>query len=117
MPACLDGMAWVADLSYDDQGMTAPPVMFPGQPFQKSWRVQNIGTCTWDSSYFFAFARGSAPGAAMGGTPVNVRGTVAPGETYDVAVDLVAPLLPGVYQGLWEVARRRRARLRPDASA
>jgi hypothetical protein len=110
-------MAWVADLSYDDQNMTAPPVMFPGQPFQKSWRVQNIGTCTWDSSYFLAFARGNAPGAGMGGMlPVNVRDTVAPGETYDIA------RRPGGAAASWRlsravgVAQRRRARLRTDAA-
>jgi polar amino acid transport system substrate-binding protein len=102
-PDCLDAMAWVASLSYDDQEMMAPPVMFPGQPFTKSWRVENIGTCTWDSSYYIEFARGNAPGAGMGGAPVNIRGAVAPGETYDLSVNLVAPLLPGVYQAFWEM--------------
>ena len=47
---CVNSMGWVADLSYDDQNMTAPPVMFPGQPFTKSWRIRNTGTCTWDST-------------------------------------------------------------------
>ncbi len=102
-PSCLNAMAWVSSLSYDDLEMMAPPVMFPGQPFAKAWRVQNIGTCTWDESYFVTFARGNAPGAAMGGAPTNLRGSVAPGEIYDLSVDLVAPLLPGVYQALWEM--------------
>jgi len=100
---CVDSMAWVADLSYDDQGMTAPPVMFPGQPFTKIWRIRNTGTCTWDSTYYLDFARGNAPGARMGGTPVNIRGPVAPGTTYDLAVNLVAPLISGVYQSSWEM--------------
>ena len=100
---CVNGMAWVADLSFDDQSMTAPPVMFPGQPFTKSWRIRNTGTCTWDSTYYLDFARGNAPGARMGGTPANVRGSVAPGATYDISVNLVAPLIPGVYQGFWEM--------------
>ena len=100
---CINGMAWVADLSYDDQGMTAPPVMFPGQPFTKSWRIMNTGTCTWDSTYYLDFARGNAPGAGMGGSPVNIRGSVVPGATYDISVNLVAPLIPGIYQGFWEM--------------
>ncbi|MCB9122255.1 MAG: transporter substrate-binding domain-containing protein [Caldilinea sp.] len=100
---CANSMGWVADLSYDDQNMTAPPVMFPGQPFTKSWRIRNTGTCTWDSTYYLDFARGNAPGARMGGTPTNIRGSVAPGATYDMSVNLVAPLLPGVYQGFWEM--------------
>ena len=40
-PTCLDGATWVADLSYDDKNMTAPPVMQPGQPFTKGWRLKN----------------------------------------------------------------------------
>src|SRR5690606_22601658 len=75
----------------------------PGQPFTKSWRIRNTGTCTWDSTYYLDFARGNAPGARMGGTPVNIRGSVAPGATYDISVNLVAPLIPGVYQGFWEM--------------
>ena len=34
-PACLDGAQWVADLSFDDKNMTAPPVLNPGQPFHQ----------------------------------------------------------------------------------
>ena len=46
-PACVDGAAWVADLSFDDQNMTNPPVMQPGQAFTKGWRLRNSGTCPW----------------------------------------------------------------------
>ncbi|MBW7881037.1 MAG: transporter substrate-binding domain-containing protein [Caldilineaceae bacterium] len=98
---CSDGMAWESDLSLDDQNMAAPPVMFPGQPFAKSWRIRNSGTCTWDSTYSLAFARGNAPGASMSGAAVPIDDTVAPGESYDVTASLVAPLLPGTYQGFW----------------
>lgn len=96
---CVDGMAWVADLSYDDRNMTAPPVLQPGQAFVKGWRVRNTGTCTWDSSYFLGFVKGDA----MGGQPVFVRGQVAPGATFDFQVNLVAPTAPGTYQGFWQM--------------
>ncbi len=102
-PACIDGMAWVADLTFDDRNMTAPPVVPPGQPFVKSWRVRNSGTCTWDSRYVLAFDRGNVAAAQMGGQPVAVQGTVAPGATYDFSVNLVAPTIPGVYQGFWQM--------------
>lgn len=102
-PACIDGMAWVADLTFDDRNMTAPPVVPPGQPFVKSWRVRNSGTCTWDSRYVLAFDRGNVAAAQMGGQPVAVQGTVAPGATYDFSVNLVAPTVPGVYQGFWQM--------------
>ena len=102
-PACINGMAWVADLTFDDRNMSAPPVVPPGQPFVKSWRVRNSGTCTWDSNYRLVFDRGNVAAAQMGGQPVAVQGTVAPGATYDFSVNLVAPTVPGVYQGFWQM--------------
>ncbi len=100
---CTDGMAWVADLNYDDKNMTAPPVIPPGQPFTKSWRIRNTGTCTWDSTYYLGYVQGNTPAAQMGGQPTNIKGTVAPGATYDISVNLVAPVQPGVYQGFWQM--------------
>jgi polar amino acid transport system substrate-binding protein len=102
-PGCFDSMAWVSDLTYDDENMTNPPAMTPGQVFQKGWRVRNTGTCTWDSGYSLRFAYGNRPGAQMGGQPVNVEGSVAPGQTYDLYVNLVAPLYPGIYDGVWQM--------------
>jgi ABC-type amino acid transport substrate-binding protein/heat shock protein HslJ len=99
--ACVNGMSFVQDLNLDDQNMTNPPQMAPGQAFQKGWRIRNSGTCTWDSSYSFVYAGGNVQAARMGGQNQAIRGTVAPGETLDVFVDFVAPLTPGTYQGFW----------------
>jgi hypothetical protein len=100
---CIDGMAWVADLSYDDKNMTAPPVVQPGQPFRKGWRVKNTGTCSWSTAYKLVYAYGNTPAASMGGQPAPVMQSVPPGGTYDFYVNLVAPLQPGVYQGFWQM--------------
>ena len=101
--ACQNGMAWVADLNYDDNNMKNPPVLQPGEAFQKGWRIRNTGTCTWDNSYSLNYVRGNQNGAQMNGQPVSVQGTVAPGATSDIYVDLVAPLRPGTYQGFWQM--------------
>ena len=100
---CTDGMAWMRDLTFDDKNMTAPPVLSPGQAFVKGWRLRNTGTCTWDNRYRLAFVNGNVTGAQMGGLPVSVAGTVAPGATYDFYVQLVAPVVPGTYQGFWQL--------------
>ena len=100
---CLDAMTLVAHLNLDDANMTAPPPISPGAAFQKSWRVQNVGTCTWDSSYQLTPVGGNVPAARMGGVAVPLSGAVAPGQTIDLTVDLVAPLAPGVYQGFWSM--------------
>ncbi len=73
---CIDGLAWLEDLSLPDLGMTAPAVLAPGQSFTKAWRVLNTGTCTWDDSYHLVFAYGGPAGASMSGQPTAVRGTV-----------------------------------------
>jgi polar amino acid transport system substrate-binding protein len=103
MPPCLDGLAFVQHLNYNDQNMTAPQRMQPGTPFTKSWRVQNTGTCTWDSGYHLVYGGGNDPAARMGGEPVTIRSQVAPGQTYDLNIDLVAPLKPGTYQAFWQM--------------
>ena len=104
---CVDGLAWLEDLSLPDLGMTAPAVMAPGQAFSKAWRVLNTGTCPWDSSYRLVFAHGSPQGASMGGQPVAVSGKVEPGATYDLEAQLVAPVSAGVYQGAWQMQNDR----------
>ncbi|HRV92946.1 MAG TPA: transporter substrate-binding domain-containing protein [Anaerolineae bacterium] len=100
---CLDGLGFVEHLNFDDQGMSAPPDMQPGQPFTKGWRVRNNGTCTWTTDYQLVFAQGNTPAARMGGEPVAVTRDVAPGEVYEIQVNLIAPLQPGLYQGFWQM--------------
>jgi len=100
---CLDSLAYVADLTYDDNNMNNPPVLSPGQAFIKGWRVRNSGTCTWDNRYRLAFVQGNQAGAQMGGQPLFIVGTVRPGQTTDLNLPLVAPMQPGTYQGWWQM--------------
>jgi hypothetical protein len=39
----------------------------------------------------------------MGGQPVAVARDVAPGESYDLEMNLIAPLEPGDHQGFWQM--------------
>lgn len=100
---CQDSMTFVADLNFDDQNMQNPPVLNPGQRFTKSWRVRNSGTCTWTTAYRLVFVQGNLPGAQMSGQPAFVAGRVASGATYDFNVPMVAPVIPGTYQGFWQM--------------
>lgn len=103
VPPCIDGMTYVANLTFPDEDMTNPPVLAPGEPFQQRWRVLNAGTCTWDSAYRLTYVAGNSPQAQMGGSSVAVERSVAPGQEYDFSVALVAPLSSGVYQAFWEM--------------
>lgn len=100
---CVNGAAFVADLNLDDKNMTAPPVMQPGQRFTKGWRFRNSGNCNWAASFFMGFVFGNVPGAQMGGQPTQVGRVVAPGQTADINVNLIAPSAPGTYQGFWQM--------------
>ncbi len=100
---CIDAMALVRDLSFDDQNMQAPVTFTPGQSFTKGWRVQNVGTCTWNNAYMLVYASGNDPAARMGGQPFVISDNVAPGEETDLSLNLVAPLVSGDYQGFWSL--------------
>ena len=100
---CVNGMRFVADLNLDDNNMQSPPPISPGQPFSKGWRIQNSGTCAWTTAYRLVYVSGNVPGASMGGQPTAVSGFVSAGQQYDMFVNLVAPLSPGVYQGIWQM--------------
>ncbi len=102
-PGCVDGMKWVADLTYDDLDMNDPPVMAAGEAFAKVWRLRNIGTCAWTSAYYIDYVGGNTNASRMSGERTFVDGPVAPATNYDLALDLIAPSKPGVYQGFWQM--------------
>ena len=100
---CVDGMQFVEDLNYDDNDMTTPPVIQPGTPFTKGWRIRNTGTCTWNNAYLLKYVGGNSPQSGMGGAPTPIQQAVPPGGTYDIYVNLVSPAQPGIYQGFWSL--------------
>ena len=103
---CRDGMAWVADLTYADNGMKSPPALQPGQAFVKTFRLRNTGTCVWEPGYALTFALGSSPMAQMGGSPVQLQSSVPAGAEDDISLALVAPAAPGLYVGTWEMRNK-----------
>jgi len=88
-----DWAEFVGDVSVrDNEGFP------PGVEFTKTWRLRNIGSCTWTSEYYLVFGGGDG----IGGNPLNpLPGIVRPGETVDLSIDLRAPATPGSYRGNW----------------
>jgi hypothetical protein len=74
--------------------------ILPGQTFTKTWRLRNMGTCTWTSGYQLIFDSGSI----MDG-PISqpLAGDVPPGQEVDLSVALKAPDNPGTYRGYWRI--------------
>lgn len=92
-PTPCDKAEFVADIS-------VPPgtVMFPGTQFTKTWRLKNVGTCAWTTSYRTAFFSGEQMGAL---SSIQLPGNVAPGATVDISLNMTAPSMTGAYRGYW----------------
>lgn len=103
--ACVDAMIFIKDLNFDDQGLTYFYDFLPNEPFQKGWRIKNNGTCPWTVSFSARFVYGTTNQSDMRGQPTALNRVVAPGETYDLFVNLIAPdsNAPGQHVGYWQM--------------
>lgn len=94
-PLPCDQAKFVKDVTVPDN-----TVFSPGTPFTKTWRLRNSGSCIWSLGYAIVFAGGDR----MGAPDSNVLPKpVAPGETVDVSVNLIAPNASGTYRGNWKL--------------
>lgn len=93
-PAACDRAQFVSDVTVPDGTSFAP-----GFGFSKTWRLKNIGTCTW-TNYSLIFDSGEK----MGGPDSAVIPTsVAPGATVDITISLTSPTTAGTYRGYWKL--------------
>jgi len=92
--AC-DNSAFVSDVTYPDNTL-----VLPGQTMVKTWKVQNTGSCSWNTSYSLVFLDGTQ----MGGANTNVTVPVDPGNQINVSVTLTVPTTTGTYTGRWILA-------------
>jgi hypothetical protein len=90
---CTDKATFVSDVTIPDDTN-----IDPGDTFLKTWRLQNSGTCTWDTGYALVFQSGNN---MNGPATVPFTGTVSPGSTVDLSVNLTAPNSSGTYKGNW----------------
>jgi hypothetical protein len=87
---CTNSIAFVQDLSVPDD-----TVFGPGESFEKSWQLRNIGTCPWTTDYALIFAGGDDLGGSLS---VPLESAVVPGQTVDITIPLDAPETLGTYR-------------------
>lgn len=76
--------------------------MSPGQDFIKTWKIKNIGTCTWGAGYKMVFSYSSSPNDdALNGVAQPLSAAIAPQQEVEVSVQFTAPDLPGTYFSVW----------------
>ncbi|HEY3310624.1 MAG TPA: NBR1-Ig-like domain-containing protein [Anaerolineales bacterium] len=95
-----DNSVYISDVTIPDNTELAP-----GQVFDKTWALQNTGTCTWTEGYTIIFSNGDQ----MGGNTRPIGQVVAPGAQVNVTVKLTAPTTPGAYSGFWRLANGKGA--------
>ena len=94
IPASCDRAQFISDVTVPDGTSFSP-----NAPFIKTWRLKNVGTCTW-TNYSLMFDSGEKMG---GPDSAVIPATVAPGQTVDITVNLTAPAAAATYRGYWKL--------------
>ena len=84
----------------DDVTIPDGTTLEPNETFTKTWRLKNVGTCSWTPSYAVVFSSGDS---MSGPATQALTGNVNPGQTMDISVDLTAPGTDGNYKGYWKI--------------
>ena len=94
---CVNKVKFVEDITIPDGTVVAA-----GKPFTKTWKLQNVGTCTWNEKYRFEFIDGNIMDANSS-IPFPKGTIVRPNETFEISVYMTAPETKGRYQGNWKI--------------
>lgn len=81
---------FVRDVNYPDGSY-----IFAGTDFDKTWRLRNIGSCTWTPAYRVVFTSGYRMGS-----PYSISFTdtdVEPGDSVDITLPFTSPETTGYY--------------------
>ena len=75
--------------------------MQPGQGFTKTWRLVNAGVCPWTKDYAVVLFSGKSFSAPRANALAQI---VSPGDSVDISLDMIAPMIPGKYQSNWKLS-------------
>lgn len=91
---CVNKGLLIRDVTYEDVNR-----IDPGRTVTKSWRVKNIGTCTWTSAYGLAWTNSAGLVDTERIIPLDL--TITPNETQNIEANLVVPEQSGRYRWTW----------------
>jgi len=91
--SCRDNAILVEDMTYPDNA-----IVNAGEPFTKTWQLQNVGNCTW-MGYTVAFVSGDRMESP---DSVSVPETEK-GKPAEISIELTAPSSDGTYRGNFEL--------------
>jgi uncharacterized protein YkwD len=91
--ACTNQADFIADVTIPDN-----TVLKKGEPFTKTWRIRNTGTCTWNQRFLLVYLKGDQM-SAPGSTELD---ETLPGANIDISVKMAAPENDGNFQGVYQ---------------
>ena len=91
---CKNAAAFVADVTVPDYAHFEPR-----EAFTKTWRVKNVGTCSWTPDYTAMYSHGDV----LGPTSAIPLAATAPGATLDISIPMAAPARDGTYKVYYQL--------------
>ena len=92
---CTYRATFLGDMTIPDNSLVSP-----GQPFRKTWRLRNDGTCAWGSNAP-VHTMTNVNNNPLGAPAVIGMPSVPPGGVVDLSIDMIAPSAAGTYRSEW----------------
>ncbi len=116
-PGCFDDMQILATYgSVPVDGFVFLNI-WPGQEVDLGWRIQNAGTCVWDSAYGLEQVNKNQKEIIADSTVEELIERIIPGNSTTVQFKISAPLSPGDYEISWRLVNGYRNTVGPLLSA
>lgn len=96
LATCTKSITFVDDVTVPDD-----TVFTPGTPFEKTWRLQNSGTCPWTTDYALTYIDGDL---IPDETSIPLDTVVTAGQTVELSAAFTAPAALGTYRANWQIS-------------
>ena len=90
-----DNATWIADVTVTDN-----TVFWKNETFTKTWKIENSGTTTWDSTYKLVYVDGPILGETL---IVSITNPVKPKNQIEISVPMKAPTTLGTITNYWRM--------------
>lgn len=90
-----DNATWIADVTVPDD-----TVFWKNETFTKTWKIENSGTTTWDSTYKLVYVDGPLLGEIL---IVSIVNPVKPKNQIELSVPMKTPATLGTVTNYWRM--------------
>ncbi len=90
-----DNATWIADVTVPDD-----TVFWKNETFTKTWKIENSGTTTWDSTYKLVYVDGPILSEQL---IVSIVDPVKPKNQVELSVPMKAPATLGTVTNYWRM--------------